>query len=458
MQLKRYRGIWAALSAMAVGQAAIQSFMLPLWDKNYRPKGQVSGALSPDQMLLAVAGLREMIASILWVRADAFFDQGNYDAILPIIRIVTWLDPKQIDVFSTGMWHIGYNFTDEQSRSDRRYLPSALALGAEGARNNPETYEMFFETGWTWYHKVNDNYEKAVQWFREAEKRKDILPARRNILGMAEQRNGNLDAALKLYYEQYDKANEAMKDSLEYNVRAQRDVNESNIDNTLVRMSQRGYFASTKNLPRTSVPYDTEPPFNVGFSVQVTIPEPSQLRIRATWNVRPVGTRIKVVLKDADYPNAVPAGMVWDGANDVLLDPPKDLTYMQDDNLFIKNRRADKTIDLSRDPTMYPMTKESYVLEFYYNPRSAPPHIQDKFSWNGEGMTADPMFINTKIRPGQKVIYYKMDLTRDMIQRLGEWADKTPVLKSPNFVEPKQRASDDLIIQVPGLLDESSKK
>ena len=50
-----------------------------------------------------MAGFREMVAGILWVRADSFFDSGNYDAILPIIRLVTWVDPKEIDVDPTVM-------------------------------------------------------------------------------------------------------------------------------------------------------------------------------------------------------------------------------------------------------------------------------------------------------------------------------------------------------------------
>ena len=122
------------------------SLIFPYWKKNYAPRtdGDFSD-LSPDQLLFALAGFREMIAGLLWVRADSYFDEGNYDAILPMIRIVTLLDPKQIDVYSTGMWHIAYNFTDEAQRSDRRYVAPALALGKEGAAHNDYTYELFFE-------------------------------------------------------------------------------------------------------------------------------------------------------------------------------------------------------------------------------------------------------------------------------------------------------------------------
>src|SRR4029078_5210778 len=64
---------------------------------------QLGGAARPFEYALgAVSGFRQVIAGLLWVRADSFFHQGNYDAILPLVRIITWLDPNFLDVYSTG--------------------------------------------------------------------------------------------------------------------------------------------------------------------------------------------------------------------------------------------------------------------------------------------------------------------------------------------------------------------
>ena len=443
-----------ALSILAVcfiGQVLLQgTFIFKNWAKDFSPgKGKlVSGALSPDQMLFALSGFREMVAGILWVRADAFFDSGNYDAILPIIRLVTLLDPNEIDVYATGMWHIGYNFTDEEQRSDRRYIPSALALGKEGCRNNPSTYEMFFETGWMWYHKVDDDYDNAVYWFEQARKRPDMIPARKNLLSVAYQRAGRVEDGLQNYFNLYDQANELYKKDGSFGNRQNRDTIENNVDTLLVRMVQRGYIAEKEG--RSQVGYDSQPPFDVGFSVKATVVEPRVIRFEGTYNVLPVGTRIRVVLKDSDYPNSEPAGMKWDQSNDVNLDPPKNVTFMQD-QLFVKNRRFNRKVDMSKDPTMYPFTKDKYVLEFFYDPRSAPPHIQDKFSWNGEGMT-DKHFMNTSIRPSHRVLYTTLELTKDQILKRGEWTDRTPVVKTSNYVETGlSKADSDVIIDVPSL-------
>lgn len=450
MKLNRKALIGGALALLALQGAMSQLVIFPLWRKNYSTdRPNITGGLAPDQLLIALAGFREMIAGILWVRADSFFDSGNYDAILPIIRLVTVLDPKQIDVYATGMWHIAYNFTDEESRSDRRYVPTALALGGEGARQNPETYELFFETGWLWYHKIDDNYDKALYWWKQAEQRPDILPARQNILGMAYQRNGEIAKGLEHYYAQLDRANEVMKTQNDFGARQQRDTLENNIDTMLVRMAQRSILGPMSKTTNMGVPYDTEPPFDVGFSAQVSVIQPRVIRVRATWNVRPVGTRIRMILRDKDYPQAAPGGLNWDYSNDVQLDPPRDRTFMQD-QLFVRNQRVERKIDMSRDPTMYPFTSPDYTVEFYYNPRSAPPHIQDKFGWNGEGFT-DKNFLRTDIRPNQRVMFTSLALTRDQILRTGEWRDKVPVIQTKNFQLTENFRKDNESIKIPGL-------
>lgn len=437
------------------------------WSRDYAPEKQATTGLSPDQMLFALAGFREMIAGILWVRADAFFDSGNYDAILPIIRLVTILDPHQIDVYATGMWHIGYNFTDEDQRSDRRYIPSALALGKEGCKNNPSTYELFFETGWMWYHKIDDDYDQAVKWFIEAQKREDMQPARKNLLSMAYQRAGQPDAALDTYLRLYKDAVKVAQENKGMGGSQNRDTLENNIDTTLVRMVQRGWVAEKEGRPLNG--YDTHPPFDVGFSAKATVVEDRVIKFDGTWRVLPVGTRVRVILRDKDYTTTIDGKevnlgkegeMEWDYTNDVNLDPPRDKTFMQD-QLFVRNRRFSRKIDMTKDPTMYRFKSPTYYVEFYYNPRSAPPHIQDKFGWNGEGMT-DKNYLNTTIRPPQKtpegkllpqrVVFARMELTRDQILRQGEWRDKVPVVKTVNYVETGVSTDkDDALLDIPSL-------
>src|SRR5512143_1790838 len=122
--MKRTPLLYVVLIALVVVQGYIHPrYIYPRWQRNYAPSKTLSNTgLDPAQFAMVLGGFREFIAQLLWVRADKFFEQGNYDAVLPLLRIVTLLDPHQIDVYATGMWHIGYNFTDTEQRSDRRYI------------------------------------------------------------------------------------------------------------------------------------------------------------------------------------------------------------------------------------------------------------------------------------------------------------------------------------------------
>lgn len=446
----RNKNFWiiGLLAFFAIQGAWHRMFVYDRWKQNYMPKSEgVAVGLDPTQLLAAMAGFRELVAGILWVRADSFFDSGNYDAVLPLIRLVTWLDPHQLDVYATGMWHIAYNFTDEESRSDRRYIPAAIALGKEGAKKNDNTYELYFETGWLWYHKVDDVYDRAVYWFEKANEKDDMLPARRNLLSNAYQRDGRIEDALELYTKLYKEASDRFAKDPVMQFRQIRDTLEGNLDTLVVRMVQRGYLAGQRNDGSFIVgAYDVKPAFDVGFSVRATVEEPKVIRFEGTWNVLPVGTRIRVVLKDADFPHQIPGGADWDFGDSIDLDPDPKLTFMQD-QLYVKNRRFNRKVDMSRDPTMYPFTSQEFLLEFYYNPRSAPPHIQDKFGFSGEGMV-DKNFLRTDVRKGQRVVFAQMKLTRDQILRRGEWRDRTPIVGTKNFVLPSKTVvgSDEMIV------------
>lgn len=450
---KNRKNLIAIAAVLLVIAATLQAtFIHKTWRKNYSPEagGLVASQLSPEQMLLQLFGFREFLAGILWVRADGFFDSGQYDAILPIIRVCTILDPHNIDIYATGMWHIAYNFTDQEQRSNRRYIPIALALAKDGMKNNPETYELYFETGWLWFQKIVDDPAEPVKYFQEMVKKKDVLPAREDLLANAYFRNQQILTGLDWYYQLYKTAKERAKNDTFYANSQIRDTLEGNIDNTIIRMLQRGWLArQRKDGSYEKGDYDTKPPFDVGFSAKVTVVRPRVLRIVGTWNVLPVGCRVRVIVRDLNYPNAKPAELDWNKNDNMDFNLPTNLTYMQDD-LFCKDQRFDKTVDMSKDPTMYPFDSNRYLVEFFYDPAFGAPHIQDKFGWDGIGMT-DSNFLNTQIRPGVRVMYTTLQLDKDQILMRGQWQNQHATVKTINFKDNTPLDNSVNIIKVPTL-------
>ena len=197
------------LAAGALALLAVQGFLQARIDPLRRQPGvepQSAGKtfgskyIPFEYSLAALSGFRQVIAGLLWVRADSFFHSGNYDAILPIIRLITWLDPNWLDVYSTGAWHLMYNFTDTDQRSDRRYLPVGLALLDEGIAANSDVFDLYKEKGWNLFDKVKD-YDAAVEAYqgaRDKDPKHDINMVE-HMLAHSTERSGKPEAAIQAW-------------------------------------------------------------------------------------------------------------------------------------------------------------------------------------------------------------------------------------------------------------------
>ncbi|MBL1149108.1 MAG: tetratricopeptide repeat protein [Armatimonadetes bacterium] len=427
------------LTALLVAQGVLsQKFIFPQWKRDYSTGNLgIAEGLTPDQLLASLSGLRTLVAGILWVKTDEYFHNGQFDAVVPLVRLVTWLDPRQEEVYATGAWHIAYNFTDEQNRSDRRYIPLALRLLQEGVQYNQNHYRLFHETGWLYYHKIDDDYDKAVKWFEQSVSKPGVLKYLRSILASAYQRDGRIEDALVWYAKLEKDAADEFAVTKDPTTRILKDTQEKNLNNHLIRMTSRGYFGKKAGV-YDKYPYDTHNPVNLNFTFKVEVVDKKVIRVTGTWGIPTTGARVRCVLRDADY------NLKWEPAPGLDFDIDRNRTFMLDP-LYTQNGRFDRRIDMSRNPTMYGFKSDEYVLEFYFSPRSAPPHIQDKIGWNGEGMT-DRQFIDDKVRPGQRVLFTSVKLTRDQILRRGEYRDGY-VYRSPGYKEVTTLEESDVIFR-----------
>ncbi|MDR3707562.1 MAG: hypothetical protein P4L33_04630 [Capsulimonadaceae bacterium] len=428
--------------------------------------GTIGKALPIEFTLVAAAGFREAIAGLLWVRTDKFFHEGNYDAIVPMVRIITWLDPHNVDVYQTGAWHLDYNFTDNEQRSDRRYLPLSVALLEEGIQANPTITKLYADLAFTHYFRKMCNYERAIYWYRKAQDVKEtdskqpystdpdtgkrdqyvidpILGKPRPLadptivghgLAHALQANGDIDGAIVQWQHCIDEHKRLIIESPETKYQ----------DESGLRVAERNLFETIERKKFRTV--DTQPPINLDFDAWVVRTAPRQFRFegranfigatafkleghQVTWG--PVdGARIAYRLEDDGYqqPKELPFEL------NVAL--PKNVTIMQDSASVTHgkfSRRANLDQDSHGDNPMYPFKAERYKLTFWFDPRdpaSSPPNLGDRIGWLGEGLT-DSKYLDlsgkvpgslqgpdekANVRLIKKVIY----LTRDDIMGTGE--------------------------------------
>lgn len=348
----------------------------------------------PSQFVAgAIIGFREVVAGLLWVRANDFFHTGNYEAVVPLTRIVTWLDPHQIDVYSVGAWHLAYNLVDAQSRGDRRYLLPAIKFLEEGVANNPDLFDLYFEQGFTMYYWKKQDYEKSAYWLNEATKRACPYYVHTQV-AHAYERNGQIDKTI----EQWRKCLRIMNAALKKNPNdkdawTMREVSRKNLNLTLMRRVDRAERA--KN------------PVEVDFHAEFERLGPRKFRISGKANL-PDGARIEMSLVDAGYEEPSLKTFNWE------VDPTLTLLYDSGVNgISIMDGRFERDYDLSKDLKQHPLAKDEYTLTVWFNPRNATQDVKDLVGWSGEGMT-DRNYLDTSTK-GMRIVKKVIVLKREDI-------------------------------------------
>jgi len=198
------------LVALMVGALAGASFLaaieprLGLRDRfteelMYYPKGPL--------VQKAALGHTALAADFAWIRAVQYYGEHKrsdriFDMMGHLVQIITDLDPQFVNA---------YIFGGLVMAQDARDLDAALALMEKGLKNNPDDWQMNFETGFMHYTCAKD-YDRAAELFR----RSSILPgaseATVRFAAFVSKRAGDPRASLFLWQEFYNRStNEELK-------------------------------------------------------------------------------------------------------------------------------------------------------------------------------------------------------------------------------------------------------
>jgi tetratricopeptide (TPR) repeat protein len=366
---------------------------------------EASSGLTSEFMLLPLLGFREAAAGLLWVRCDEFFHSGDYDAILPLVRLITWLDPHADNVYITGAWHLAYNFTDSNERSDRRYISPSQRFLKEGVRNNMNIPDIKFELGWQNYDKVKD-YFAAREAFMLALETKphpsnDDYPygaplKTHHILAHTYARMGRIpdaiaewDRALARSTEMLKKPDQLKGTQNEFSIKMMQAAENNNKRETLQRWRDRYTPDGHSQVNPTKYPAVLAPPggqgaprpWDVSFKPKVEVVRERVIKVSGNVNMAD-GARIDVKLTDWDFEERK-LGDIREDIERFDVDPTQ--TIMQE-AISVRKNKFEREIDMSKDPKMYNFSKPTYKLTLSFNPRATSPHVQDRFGYNGEGM------------------------------------------------------------------------
>jgi hypothetical protein len=328
-------------------------------------------------------------------------------------------------VYITGAWHLAYNFTDSNERSDRRYIPASQQLLREGDANNSNVYDIAFELGWQNRDKIK-NFDEAEHWFRTAMGRHGIGKSGEandppptfvwHQLAHSLEMQGRIDDAIAEWRKILAVSEEKLKkDPENFTLKAPREAEKHNLELNLKRRYSRyvheidwevdasrtrsfnpetgepqpndsylstdpkldGVPAGTPRLPATARPWDTAFETVRAGRTQVTFIRPKVLDLKGVFAVGD-GGRVTVRLHDSDWTEKRINTFTFN------VDPSQTIMV---DQLSVRGYNWGRIIDMSRDPKMYGFQRDEYFLVLEFNPRNTSPFIQDKFGWSGEGMT-----------------------------------------------------------------------
>lgn len=422
--------------------------------------------LTTEFILGPLLGMQQAVAGLLWVRADEFFHEGDYDAILPMVRMVTWLDPHNLDVYITGAWHLAYNFTDSNERSDRRYIPAAQKLLEEGDANNPGVYDIAFELGWQNTDKIKD-YVRAHKWYRICAYERKAADERGELtkpvpmfvwhqLAHSLARLGRIDECIEVWRKALAMSNELVRqDPKDFSRRNVRDSERHNLELTLKRKFSRytheiDFAIDAKRTqridPRTGQPSPpdaylflneeeirqrreqfaavgekpvpmavgqprppaTVPKWETAFDVRPVFTEDKVLELKGQFNVGD-GARVTIRLHDENWrPPQLKA---------FTFDIDQSVTLMQDQH-SVRQGTWGRKIDMSKDPKMYSFRSDRYFLVFEFDCRGTSPFIQDRFGWSGEGMTDRKyLYVEAEKDPPNRILRKVYLISRDQVFR-----------------------------------------
>jgi hypothetical protein len=396
----------------------------------------------------ALTGFREVVAGLLWVRADEFFHNGDYESVVPIVRIITWIDPHQIDVYTTGAWHMDYNFTDEANRSDRRYIPLSLALLEEGIVNNPETTEISSDLGFVHYYRKIIDLPAAEKAFRggqenflRLQKEADAHPNDQGARKLADGASlavinwghglahvlasmGRIDESVAEWKFCLERHHYNLEHKIGFEVASRLAINAA---------EKQLYEAETREKWRKLL-LPKEPLVDMKFSAQLVRVAPRIFVCKGTMNVigakdfilktgehswQPTdGARVDIRLNDEGYKMRALPGLTLRSFSEV---PP---TTIMQDTVQVNGGVFERKIDMAQNPEIYTFDARKYTVTVSFNPanpQNCPANVQDRIGWLGEFMT-DKNYLDTSGTipgdainpiPGLRILKKTFTVTRD---------------------------------------------
>lgn len=125
---------------------------------------------SPQALKRLSLGYDGLLADIYWTRAVQYYGNKHHDGarrfdlLAPLLEITTALDPQLLVAYEYGA-----NFLAPKPPNGAGMPERAIALEEFGIRNNPNAWQLYYNTGFIYYMELKDYVGAAKAFARGAE-------------------------------------------------------------------------------------------------------------------------------------------------------------------------------------------------------------------------------------------------------------------------------------------------
>jgi len=162
-RLRRATAVAALLACVAASQALVDPYRLVVNDE-----AGVQFSVAAVVVRSFLGEVRGLAADFLWLRVDEYQHrrrivggellQSDDEALMPLVRLITWLDPHFVDAYALGGQWLAFHFNHPQQ---------AAAFYEEGIRNNPNDFDLHTGAAWVDWRWLHD-YARATALAHDA--------------------------------------------------------------------------------------------------------------------------------------------------------------------------------------------------------------------------------------------------------------------------------------------------
>lgn len=110
----------------------------------------VSAQQIPEKSLQQLQEVFGMVRDNLWKINDRFWHHGEYERCIEMMRLITQIDPHDIEAYDGGAWLMQNQFRDDEAEAFLR----------EGLDNNPDRYDLYLALGLYLY--MHERHDEAI--------------------------------------------------------------------------------------------------------------------------------------------------------------------------------------------------------------------------------------------------------------------------------------------------------